>query len=265
VLNRRDELFEHFRSVATGCVVSYGVARSDCDVRAEIVEMNLSRMVLRLATPDWTCDVSSELIGRFNAENICAAASASWALGISPELIVEGIKALRRPEGRLQLITVPGGDDLPTCLVDYAHTPHALKTVLETLRPLVRGRLITVFGCGGNRDAGKRPLMGKYASALSDYVVVTTDNSRFECPGDIVHQILAGVPETNRNVDVVFDRRKAIACALGLARGPRDVVLLLGKGHESGQIERGIITPFDDRQVARDLLFKQAETWRQVA
>jgi UDP-N-acetylmuramoyl-L-alanyl-D-glutamate--2,6-diaminopimelate ligase len=222
-------------------------------------------MILEIETADWRIEVQTELVGTFNAENVLAAAAAAWGLGVDAESIASGIRRARRPAGRLERVRVAGGEMLPACIVDYAHTPHAMETVLAMLRRLVRGRLITVFGCGGNRDRAKRPEMGRIAATLSDYVVVTTDNSRYENPGSIVREILEGIPNYCRNFDVIYSRRRAIACAIGQAVGPEDCVAVLGKGHERGQIEGGTTFPFDDREVVMEWLQRRAGRQRKVA
>lgn len=265
VLNRRDSHFETFRAASTGRVVTYGLDMTGCDVGAVVMAMDLGGMTLRLVTPDWTAEVRTSLIGRFNAENILGAAAAAWALGVDAGSILAGIEAARRPAGRLEPVTVAGVGGLPVCLVDYAHTPHAMETVLSTVRPLVPGRVISVFGAGGNRDSGKRAAMGECATRLSDHVIVTADNSRYENTSEIIRQILSGVPVDRRNVETLYDRRRAIARALDLAFGPCDLVLIMGKGHESGQIEGGVVLPFDDRLVARELLQRWSDQRRCVA
>jgi UDP-N-acetylmuramoyl-L-alanyl-D-glutamate--2,6-diaminopimelate ligase len=153
--------------------------------------------------------------------------------------------------GRLE--RVDAGQDFAV-VVDYAHTDDALKNLLETLRELGPRRLITVFGCGGDRDNTKRPLMGTVASRLSDLVIVTSDNPRSEPPEAILEQVRRGIPKNRAaQTELIVDRREAIARALELA-GPGDVVVIAGKGHETYQVLRDRTVPFDDRQVARDLL-----------
>ena len=206
-------------------------------------------------------EFTSPLMGEINLENILAAAGTAWALGVAPEAIGAGLARLERVPGRLE--RVPNGLGV-TLVVDYAHTPDALDKVIHALRPLTRGRLITVFGCGGDRDAGKRPLMGKIAAGASDAVVVTSDNPRGEEPLAIIRGIEDGVrrggmrrvgedsaARARRGYRVEPDRRAAIRLGLSLA-DPGDVLLVAGKGHEDYQIlgERRI--HFDDREVLRE-------------
>ncbi|HJQ85480.1 MAG TPA: cyanophycin synthetase, partial [Candidatus Binatia bacterium] len=177
-----------------------------------------------------------------------------WALGASPAAIVRGLAAAEAPPGRLEQIPGPGF----TVVVDYAHTPDALARALDVLRPLTAGRLIAVFGCGGDRDPGKRPLMGEAAARRSDVLVLTSDNPRSEDPLAILAQIEAGVRAAGiRDHRVEPDRRAAIALAVGLAR-PGDLVLVAGKGHEDYQIVGAEKRHFDDREEVRGVLGRLA-------
>ena len=174
-----------------------------------------------------------------------------FALGVPPEDALRGIASLSGVPGRLQ--RVDAGQDFAV-VVDYAHTDDALKNLLETLRELQPRKLITVFGCGGDRDKTKRPLMGAVASRLSDLVIATSDNPRSEPPEAILQEIGRGMPAGRAaQTEVIVDRREAIARALELA-GPGDVVVIAGKGHETYQVLRDRTVPFDDRQVALDAL-----------
>jgi len=190
--------------------------------------------------------LTSRLTGQFNVANILAAAATGLALGVGPEQIARGVEQLQAVRGRFEQIASPEGW---VAIVDYAHTPDALENCLTTIRgvlPRDAGRVICVFGCGGDRDRGKRPIMGGIASRLSEITIVTSDNPRNEEPGRIIGDILVGV-EHGRDVRVEADRRQAIRLALGLAR-PGDVVLVAGKGHEDYQSVRGVKTHLDDRE-----------------
>jgi len=191
--------------------------------------------------------VDLKLRGRFNAENALAALAAARLLGIDDESIVRGLEALRGVPGRFE--SVVEGQPFEV-IVDYSHKPEALESVLRTARELTSGRVICVFGCGGDRDRGKRPLMGGIASELSDVAIVTSDNPRSEEPQAIIDEILAGV---NGDVEVEPDRAAAIEQAISIA-ADGDVVLIAGKGHEQGQEFADRTIPFDDREVARDVL-----------
>jgi UDP-N-acetylmuramoyl-L-alanyl-D-glutamate--2,6-diaminopimelate ligase len=189
--------------------------------------------------------VRLKLQGRFNVENALAAAAAARALGVDDETIREGLEALDRVPGRFE--RVDEGQPF-TVLVDYAHTPGALETALRSARELDRGRVICVFGAGGDRDRSKRPLMGQVVSDLADVALVTSDNPRSEDPAAIASEVAGGL-----ELDIELDRRRAIERALESARAG-DVVVIAGKGHEQGQEIAGTKLPFDDREVARDAL-----------
>jgi UDP-N-acetylmuramoyl-L-alanyl-D-glutamate--2,6-diaminopimelate ligase len=190
---------------------------------------------------------ASRLIGSFNVENVLAAAALSRLLGVRDEAVVEGVAALSGVPGRFE--AVDEGQPF-TVIVDYSHKPGALEAVLRTARGLTRGRLICVFGAGGDRDRGKRPQMGRVASELADLAIVTSDNPRSEDPMAIIDEILAGVVGS---AEVEPDRRTAIAKALGEAQ-EGDVVMIAGRGAEQYQDVADRKIPFDDREVAREAL-----------
>ena len=190
---------------------------------------------------------TSRLRGRFNVENILGAAAAGRLLGIESSAIAAGIENLDGVPGRFE--SVDEGQAF-TVLVDYAHTPEALENVLRAARELDAGRVLCVFGCGGDRDRGKRPIMGEIAGRLADIAIVTSDNPRSEEPRAIIDEIVAGAEGA---LEIEPDRREAIARAVEEAR-PGDVVLIAGKGHEQGQQFRDRTVPFDDREVAREAL-----------
>jgi len=189
--------------------------------------------------------VDLKLRGRFNVENALAAAAAACALGVDEEAIKQGIAAVERVPGRFDV--VDEGQPF-TVLVDYAHTPGALEVALESARELARGRVICVFGAGGDRDRVQRPLMGRVVNELADVALVTSDNPRSEDPAAIAAEVAAGL-----DLDVELDRRRAIERALEQAH-EGDVVLIAGKGHEQGQEIAGRKLPFDDREVVREAL-----------
>jgi len=191
-------------------------------------------------------DANLKLRGRFNLENALAAAAAARALGIGEDAIRDGIEAVDGVPGRLEF--VDEGQPFAV-IVDYAHKPASLERVLHEARRLSDGRVICVFGCGGDRDREKRPLMGRIGRDLADVAIVTSDNPRSEDPLAVIDEIVAGAPE----LEVEPDRRAAIARAIESGR-EGDVVLIAGKGHEQGQEIAGVTHPFDDREVARDVL-----------
>jgi UDP-N-acetylmuramoyl-L-alanyl-D-glutamate--2,6-diaminopimelate ligase len=191
--------------------------------------------------------VRTRLLGRFNVENVLAAVAAATLLGLPEDAIARGVEAARGVPGRFE----PVEEGQPfTVVVDYAHTPDSLANALRTARELAVGRVICVFGCGGERDRGKRPLMGEVASREADVVVITSDNPRGEDPRAIADEILEGA---KADATVELDRRRAIEIALEAAR-PGDLVLIAGKGHERGQERAGVVHPFDDGDAAREAL-----------
>ena len=196
-------------------------------------------------------DIRLRLGGRFNIENALAAATTAELLGVTPPVIAKGLESVSTVSGRFEL--VDAGQPF-TVVVDYAHTPDGLEQVLSAGRELTGdgGRVIVVFGCGGDRDHAKRPLMGAVAAELADLPVLTSDNPRSEDPAAIIEEVRRGVP-ARRRVVVEPDRANAIALALGRARAG-DVVVIAGKGHETGQEIAGRVEPFDDRAVARSVL-----------
>jgi UDP-N-acetylmuramoyl-L-alanyl-D-glutamate--2,6-diaminopimelate ligase len=196
--------------------------------------------------PD-TVDVSTRLRGRFNLENALGAFAAGRLLGIDDATIARGIGSVAGVPGRFQ--PVDEGQEFAV-IVDYAHKPAALQHVLRTARELAEGRLICVFGCGGDRDRGKRPMMGRVVSELADVAIVTSDNPRSEDPQAIIDEIVAGMAD---EPEIEPDRARAIERAVELAL-PGDVVVIAGKGHERGQEVAGVVTPFDDAEVAGEAL-----------
>ena len=225
----------------------FGLTAPDAAVRAEDVRYGAHGTAFRLHTPWGDAAVATRLVGRFNVENALAAVSSAGLAGVPLAAIVAGLEGLAGVPGRLEVVS---GDRPFAVIVDYAHTADALENVLRALRPLVTGRLIVVFGCGGDRDRGKRPAMARVACALADEVIITTDNPRSEDPLAIIAEVAAGAD--GQHV-IEPDRRRAIERAIGAA-GPGDVVLIAGKGHEQGQDVAGVITPFDDRAVACEVL-----------
>jgi UDP-N-acetylmuramoyl-L-alanyl-D-glutamate--2,6-diaminopimelate ligase len=227
------------------------------DVKGSEVVAGADGLALRIATPRGSIVVSSKLRGGFNAQNILAAAAAACAAGISLESIRTGIEALERVPGRFEAVDNERG---VLALVDYSHKPDALTKALAFARALAKGsKLIAVFGCGGDRDRQKRPLMGRAAGTVADIVIVTSDNPRTESPESIIEEILPGVVdcmspfEGDGGYEVIVDRRNAIARAVSLARAG-DVIVVAGKGHEDYQILGTEKIHFDDREVLADML-----------
>ncbi|HTW58201.1 MAG TPA: UDP-N-acetylmuramoyl-L-alanyl-D-glutamate--2,6-diaminopimelate ligase [Terriglobales bacterium] len=242
-----------FSRKRSAVVLTYGWERGD--FHAQKVEISPRGTRFDLATPQETIAVFSPLIGRVNVYNILAAAAACSARGCSAKAIALGVGSLTHVPGRFERVDC--GQPF-TVVVDYAHTDDALRNLTALAREFVSragagARVITLFGCGGDRDRAKRPLMGEAAGRGSDFVVLTSDNPRSEDPRAIINDALVGLQKTGVKYSVEVDRRKAIGIAIGEAR-PGDIVLLAGKGHEKVQVTREGSLPFDDVEVAREAL-----------
>lgn len=227
-------------------VVTFGIESADADLRATDVRSDFAGSTFVAGG----LALRSPLPGRFNVLNALGAVAAARALGVDDATIVAALRDVEPVPGRFQ--PIEEGQDFAV-IVDYAHTPDSLENVLAAARPLTRGRLVCVFGCGGDRDRAKRPLMGEIAARLADVAIVTSDNPRSEDPAAIVAEIVAGIADP-AGTEAIVDRRGAIERAVSLAAAG-DVVVVAGKGHEQGQeIEGGRKLPFDDVNVAREAL-----------
>jgi UDP-N-acetylmuramyl-tripeptide synthetase len=271
VVNVDDPSAEAFLSSAREAGARLVRVSRRTDIPAEVsveradVRLDGTRAALRL--PSGPLEVDLPLVGDFNVENMAVAIGAAVALGIERDAIGRGVAACVQVPGRTERVGAEI-ENAPTILVDYAHTPDAVEKVLKTVRPLVRGRLITVFGCGGDRDRSKRPLMAKAVADLSDRAIATSDNPRTEDPLSILSDVERGLDglsrvdasqldRTERSYALVVDRREAIALALSIARS-EDTVILAGKGHEDYQIIGRERLPFDDRVEARRALERRS-------
>jgi UDP-N-acetylmuramoyl-L-alanyl-D-glutamate--2,6-diaminopimelate ligase len=227
-------------------IVTFGIDAPDADLRATNVRSDFAGSTFCAAG----LELRSPLPGRFNVLNVLGAVATARALGVDDATIVAALPAAGRVPGRFE--PVDEGQEFAV-LVDYAHTPDSLENVLAAARPLTRGRLLCVFGCGGDRDRGKRPQMGEIAARLADHTIVTSDNPRSEEPEAIVDEIMAGIDDRSAS-EAIVDRRAAIERAVALA-APGDVVVVAGKGHEQGQeLKDGRKLPFDDVTIARQAL-----------
>ncbi|MCL4811696.1 MAG: UDP-N-acetylmuramoyl-L-alanyl-D-glutamate--2,6-diaminopimelate ligase [Vicinamibacteraceae bacterium] len=250
--------------------VTYALDRR-ADVHPDAFSASLDGLAFDVLTPRGRVRVRSRLVGRPNAYNVVAAIAVMTTLDVPIAAMEEGISRLSHVPGRFQTVSGPG-DDIEV-VVDYAHTDDALRNLLETTRALVKGRIITVFGCGGDRDRTKRPLMGAVAARLSDLVVITSDNPRSETPEDIIEEIKRGIVPPERPATragqviapvrtvpwlAIVDREAAIRRAVGEAL-PGDIVVVAGKGHEQYQEIGGRTLPFDDVAVARAALAQRRE------
>lgn len=248
VLNADDAAYRLMSAHVRGDVITYAID-AHADIRAANIRYALDGTVFDVTTPGGTFAVRSPLIGRHNVYNISAVMAWAWKEGLDRDAVVRSVGDCHGAPGRLQRIDT--GSRGFHVFVDYAHTEDALRNTLNALRGLADTRILLVFGCGGDRDALKRPAMGRAACELADYAVLTNDNPRSEDPMRILDQIQAGM--TGKNYCVVPDRREAISRALSLAR-PGDTVLVAGKGHEAYQILGDQTIPFDDAQEIRQCL-----------
>ena len=243
VVNADDAAGRRLAAAALVPTATYGVAG---DWRAEELELRPDGSSFRLTGPGVDLPASVRLPGAFNVANALAALATLIGAGTDAEAAVDGVADLAGVPGRME--RVEAGQPF-LALVDYAHTPDAVRTLLAAVRSVTAGRVLVVLGCGGDRDRAKRPLMGRAAAAGADVAVLTSDNPRSEDPAAILREMAAGAPAAV----VEVDRRAAIAHAVSLA-GPGDAVVVAGKGHESGQEVDGVVTPFDDRLVLAELL-----------
>jgi UDP-N-acetylmuramoyl-L-alanyl-D-glutamate--2,6-diaminopimelate ligase len=257
-VNLDDERGPRVRDACRVPVWTYAVKQA-ADLRAQDVRLSLAGTSFRAVTPAGPFEVGSRLVGEHNVYNMLAAIGVGLQEGLTPEQIRAGLQAVTNVPGRFE--RVEAGQDFAV-VVDYAHTEDALVRLLAAANRLKTGRIITVFGCGGDRDRGKRPKMGRAAALQSDLVVLTSDNPRTEDPLAILREVEAGVIEARAaatgpvaRYEVIPDRRQAIETAVGLARAG-DMVLIAGKGHEDYQIIGSWRLHFDDREVAREALGK---------
>lgn len=229
-------------------VVTFG-EHPRADIRAENVALNFKNTTFRLVWPTGTMEIDSPLIGRYNVSNLLAAIATAWGLGRDPFVFLARLKAFKGVPGRMERIEEGQAFNV---LVDYAHTDDALRNALGMLRAITPGRLLVVFGCGGNRDRTKRPLMTRAVLEFADFAFATADNPRTEAIAQIFEDMRAGV-DAPEKVTWIDDRRRAISLALDIAK-PGDCLLIAGKGHESYQEFADTVFPFDDRQVVRELI-----------
>ena len=229
---------------------TYSVDNTQADLFMSSLDYTAIGVKGRLHTPLGKIDFCSPLVGQFNLENLLAAVGASLHLGVDLALIAESLPEFGGVPGRMEQVQVPGQDI--SVIVDYAHTPDSLESLLKAARPFIAGKMICVFGCGGDRDRTKRPIMGEIAARLADLAVVTSDNPRTENPQQILQDVLAGIPNSYSPV-VEGDRSIAIRFAIQQAQ-PGDGVLIAGKGHEDYQILGTEKIHFDDREQARAVL-----------
>ena len=251
IVNMDDPRAKDIMAAAASQVITYGVEH-DCDIRAHHISLQAHGVTFETATPRGDITLALHLTGLFNVYNALAAVAVGFVNDIDLEVIKTALEAVKGVPGRLE--KVDEGQPFMV-FVDYAHTPDGLENIIKAAREFTKNRIITLFGCGGDRDRTKRPIMGEIAARLSDYAVLTSDNPRTEDPLMILSQVEIGVRRAAGpdKYSVIPDRREAIKNAIGMAK-PGDVVLIAGKGHETYQLVQDKVLHFDDREVAQEIL-----------
>lgn len=252
VINIDDEggkvIYENIKKLDTKCY-TYAIDH-EADFMAKDIKIEARGVSYKLVTPTYEEDIFVPVPGKFTVYNTLAVIATCYALEIPKEIVLNGLKNTGGVAGRFEAISNETGISV---IVDYAHTPDALENVIKTAREFVKNRIITVFGCGGDRDTTKRPLMGDIAQKLSDICIVTSDNPRTEDPELIINDILQGLDKSKENYKVVIDRKEAIKEAIEMAQ-KGDVILIAGKGHENYQIIGKVKHHFDDKEIANEFL-----------
>ena len=252
IINIDDEggakIYENIKSLNTPCY-TYGIDNK-ADFMAKNIRISASGVYYTLVTPTYEEEMFIPVPGKFTVYNTLAVIAACYMLNIPKEIVKEGLAKTKGVAGRFETITNDKGISV---IVDYAHTPDALENILNTAKGFAKSNIITVFGCGGDRDTTKRPLMGEIAQRLSDMCIVTSDNPRTENPELIIEDILKGLDKNKENYKVVIDRREAIKEAIETAK-QEDIVIIAGKGHENYQIIGKVKHHFDDKEIAQEFL-----------
>ncbi|MBB6217010.1 UDP-N-acetylmuramoyl-L-alanyl-D-glutamate--2,6-diaminopimelate ligase [Anaerosolibacter carboniphilus] len=243
-----NEIAEEIKRLSTN-LIRYGVNKQ-ADIYAENIQTSSKGTIFTLVTPKFSGEVKIKTPGMFSVYNALAAIGVCYALDFSFDQIKEGIESFHGVSGRFELVPNTGDH---TIVVDYAHTPDALENVLKTIQGFAAGKIITVFGCGGDRDKTKRPMMGEIAGNLSDYCVITSDNPRTEEPQSILNDIEIGIKRTQCKYKMILDRKEAIREAVRISK-ENDIVLIAGKGHETYQILGNTVIDFDDKKIAQEIL-----------
>jgi UDP-N-acetylmuramoyl-L-alanyl-D-glutamate--2,6-diaminopimelate ligase len=249
VINRDDPQWKYFYDLTETKRWTYSLSDPEADFYAKSYSCTPNGSSIQLVTPSGEMTLHTKLIGESNVYNAIASAAVGLALRIDPQAIKSGLESAEVIPGRMESIRAGQAFNL---WIDYGHTPHAFEALLKTARNMTRGRLLFLFGCGGDRDQGKRPLMGKVASRYADRIYLTEDNPRSEDPQEIVAQIIQGMEDKSK-VEVIIDRKEGIKKALETAR-PGDTLILAGKGHEEYQIIGDKKLHFSDKETALELL-----------
>ncbi|AZR73041.1 UDP-N-acetylmuramoyl-L-alanyl-D-glutamate--2,6-diaminopimelate ligase [Anoxybacter fermentans] len=252
VINIDDPSGEYMIERCKGRVLTYGINNKHAEIRGSEIKVNVNGVSYHVTTPVGEIRLKLKLTGYFNVYNSLAAIGSGLALNIPLEIIKEGLESLTGVTGRFEQVDC--GQNFGV-IVDYAHTPDGMENILKTAQQIARGRKIIVFGCGGDRDRGKRPIMGKIAAKYCDLCILTSDNPRTEDPMQILRDIEKGLLELDQPVNyrIIEDRREAIFYAVREAR-ENDLVIIMGKGHETYQIFKDYTIPFDDREVAKEAI-----------
>ena len=254
VVNLDDPAGKRIKETASCPLLTYAID-TESDFKANNLRISPRGVIFDLLTNGKTLPARLGIPGKFSAYNALAALSACVALGITPEKVIDALLVAKGVKGRAE--TVYTRTDY-TILIDYAHTPDGLENIIKTVKEFSQGRVVTLFGCGGDRDPVKRPIMGEIAGRLSDYCIITSDNPRTEEPRAIIRQIEAGMKQTDCAYTVIENRRDAIRYAIETAQ-PKDCIILAGKGHETYQIIGKEKRHFDEREVIRDILADTAD------
>ena len=217
---------------------------------AKNIDISDEGIRFKLVTPKYSIDIESSIPGEFSVYNCLTAAGFAYVEGIDKTIIREGIKKVLNVPGRAELLAI---DKPYKIIIDYAHSPGGLENILTAIKGYAKGKIITVFGCGGDRDRTKRPLMGEIAGNLSDFCIITSDNPRSEDPISIIRQIERGIQNTDCRYICIESRKDAIRLAMEIAKTD-DIILLAGKGHETYQIRKDKVIDFDEREVIKGLL-----------
>lgn len=249
IINVDDPASTYFIEVCKGKVLTYGI-NNEADIYATNINLKMDGTSFIVNTPNGKIELNLRLVGKFNVYNCLSAIATAYAKGISLDVCKKALESTEGIAGRIEIVT-PKGHPF-TVVVDYAHTPDSLENILKSSREFTKNNLICVFGCGGDRDRTKRPIMGEIAERLSDISVVTSDNPRTEDPDFIISQILEGIKDKS-NVTIEVDRKNAIKKAIELAK-EGDTVVIAGKGHEDYQIFKDRTIHFDDREIAREFV-----------
>jgi len=249
VINVDDDAAADMISAAQNELIRFGV-QNKAEMRPENLKLSAEETSFVVKVKSKKVKIRIPIPGMFTVYNALGAIGATAALGFAGEDIAQGLSAMRPVPGRFELLDTHGGSY--SIILDYAHSPDSLENTLKTIREFAKGRIVTVFGCGGNRDRGKRPIMGRIAGAYSDFVIVTSDNPRFEEPGDIIAEIQAGMTGETPYI-CIENRKEAIDYALKNAEKD-DIILLAGKGHETYQEIRGKKYDFDEKVVVEQIL-----------